>query len=92
MVNPTADQPLTLIKKVAHTRYLLLFLLLRPSWSYVSPPWTTVKVDTISTQFRTFPMEVVAGEPNTEVNMIWYDLFFCFISFVSYVQYLFSRL
>ncbi|CAM9621756.1 unnamed protein product [Scytosiphon promiscuus] len=30
---------------------------------------TTVvnKVDTISTQFRTFPMEIVAGEPNTQV-------------------------
>lgn len=27
-----------------------------------------VKIDTISTQFRTFPMEVVAGEPNTEVQ------------------------
>lgn len=25
------------------------------------------KVDTISTKFRTFPMEIVAGEPNTEV-------------------------
>ncbi|CAN0425635.1 unnamed protein product [Pylaiella littoralis] len=34
-----------------------------------NPRITTVvnKVDTISTQFRTFPMEVVAGEPNTEV-------------------------
>ncbi|CAN0457874.1 unnamed protein product, partial [Laminaria digitata] len=35
-----------------------------------NPRITTVvnKVDTISTQFRTFPMEVVAGEDNTEVR------------------------
>lgn len=37
---------------------------------FAVPPYPKrpIKVDTISTQFRTFPMEVVAGEPNTEVK------------------------